>query len=479
MAGQVTLVWFRRDLRLHDNPALTAACERGTAVPVYIHAPEEEAPWAPGGAANWWLHHSLEALQRGLSKHRSLLVIRKGDSLKSLKDLIAETGATAVFWNRLYEPTTIPRDTAIKAALQEMGVEVKSFASALLHEPTMIRTQAGNPFQVFTPFWRHVMALDDPPEPLPPPRFRNPLSFPSSTPLEGLRLLPKIDWAAGMRAAWKVGEVGAQEQLERFLATAVGDYMETRNRPDVVGTSRLSPYLHFGEITPRTVWHAVKWKIRNAKSEGEKAAAWGYLREVGWREFAHHLLFHFPATTSEPLRKDFGAFPWKTDAKRTRAWQKGLTGYPIVDAGMRELWATGWMHNRVRMIVASFLVKDLLVDWRAGAEWFWDTLVDADLANNTSGWQWTAGCGADAAPYFRIFNPTSQAEKFDPQGVYIRQWVPEIAALPDKYLFAPWTAPADLLSELGITLGRTYPKPIVDHSVARDRALEAYARIRN
>jgi deoxyribodipyrimidine photo-lyase len=475
-----SLLWCRLDLRLADNPALQAAIQRGGAViPVFIHAPEEEAPWQPGGASRWWLHRSLAAFDADLRAAGSDLVIRQGPSLPTLQQLVKETGAGAVFWNRRYEPAVILRDQNLQQALRAGGVAAESFNGALLHEPWTVQNQSGKPFQVFTPFWRHCLAKPTPDEPLPAPReIPTPRQWPRSLALEALELEPKIAWAEGLRVAWQPGAAGAQAQLQRFLREAVSNYSEDRNRPGRAGTSRLSPHLHFGEITPRQIWYAVR---RHAKARHIPEAtwrAWQFLTEVGWREFSHHLLYHFPHTPTEPLRADFKHFPWRKDAVLLKAWQKGRTGYPIVDAGMRELWTTGWMHNRVRMIVASFLVKDLLLSWQEGAAWFWDTLVDADLAQNTLGWQWTAGCGADAAPYFRVFNPISQGEKFDPRGDYVRRWCPELKELPDAWLHHPWQAPPEILARAGVERERTYPRPLVSHAIAREIALEAFSKIR-
>ena len=474
-----SIVWFRTDLRLADNPALRAAMARGGAVvPVFIWAPDEEAPWQPGGASNWWLHQSLKSLDAGLREAGSRLILRRGPALETLRALAKEVGANAVFWNRRYEPAIIARDSKVKESLRADGITVESFNAALLHEPWTIRNKSGKPFQVFTPFWRHCTGLQDPAEPLPSPReIQAPSRWPRSLSIAELELEPGIDWTPGMRAAWTPGETGAKERLKTFLAGAFAGYSEKRNRPDIEGTSRLSPHLHFGEISPRQVWHAVARSAERRSGLG----AWRhsqFLAEVGWREFAHHLLFHFPHTPTEPLREDFKRFPWRMDEKEFKAWQKGRTGFPIVDAGMRELWSTGWMHNRVRMIAASFLVKDLLISWREGAAWFWDTLVDADLANNTLGWQWTSGCGADAAPYFRIFNPVSQGEKFDPGGEYVRRWCPELARMPAKWIHQPDRAPVDVLRAAGVEIGRTYPEPIVGHSIARHAALEAFERLK-
>ena len=394
--------------------------------------------------------------------------------------MVRATGAGAVYWNRRYEPAVIARDATIEETLLAKGLAVESFNGALLNEPWTIQNQSAKPFQVFTPFWRHCLAQPDPAGPLPTPKHLSaPAKWPQSVPLDELELEPKISWADGMHAAWQPGEAGATDSLKLFLTKAFDDYSVQRNRPDVTGTSRLSPHLHFGEISPRQVWHGLR---RLAAKRGLPVEKWRgsqFLAEVGWREFSHHLLYHFPHTPTEPLRANFKQFPWRKNAVFLKAWQQGRTGYPIVDAGMRELWATGWMHNRVRMIVASFLVKDLLLPWQEGARWFWDTLVDADLAQNTLGWQWTAGCGADAAPYFRVFNPTSQGEKFDPQGDYVRRWCPELSKLPTGYIHAPHEAPVDVLPRPGVEPGRTYPQPIVNHAVAREVALEAFARIKS
>ena len=416
-----SLVWLRKDLRLTDNPALAAAVARRRPVlPVFIWSPAEEGAWPPGAASRWWLHHSLAALDARLRERGSRLVIRRGPTLPSLRALLEETGADQVFWNRRYEPAA----RVVEAQLHELPGQ--SFNGALLVEPSEMK-----PYRVFTPFWRAASSRGFAAPKGTPVCLAAPDHWPASVPLAELALLPDVDWAAGFRDVWQPGEVGARRQLGRFEAAR---YRQNRDLPAVAGTSRLSPHLHFGEISPRQVWAAVTNP--------------DFRRQLGWREFAYHLLWHFPHTAEQPLRPEFAQFPWRHDVTFLRAWQRGRTGYPLVDAGLRELWATGWMHNRVRMIVASFLVKDLLIPWQEGARWFWDTLVDADLANNTLGWQWTAGCGADAAPFFRIFNPTTQAEKFDPTGAYVRRWVTD--SVP----------------------------PIVDHAAARDRALDTFAALR-
>lgn len=479
--SSVALVWFRQDLRLTDNPALFEALERGYAViPVYIYAPSEEAKWPPGGASCFWLHHSLKSLSSDLQKFKSKLVLRSGgSSLDELRSLLKETGATAVFWNRRYEPAAIERDTRIKEALLQDKIEVRSHNASLLFEPWTILNKSDKPFRVYTPFWRHCISLPEPPVPLArPASIPSPAQFPESVNLEDLHLEPQINWAEGIRQAWTPGEGGAQAQVEKLLSGVLEHYAEGRNRPDRVGVSRLSPYLHFGEIGPRQIWHRVKDEVSTKSGARSKEGAQVYLKEVIWREFAYHLLYHFPHTESVPLDEKYKQFPYQRDGLALKRWQKGLTGYPLVDAGMRELWTTGWMHNRVRMVVGSFLVKDLLLPWQSGAKWFWDTLVDADLASNTMGWQWVAGCGADAAPYYRVFNPVLQGKKFDPDGDYVRKWVPELAALDGDKIHTPWLLSEEELTQAGIVLGDTYPRPIVDHSVARLRALDALKSIK-
>lgn len=463
-----SIVWFRQDLRQEDNPALTAAIEKGgPIVPVYIYAPDEDGRWAPGAATRWWLHHALADLQKQLPA----LVLRAGVSLDNLRQIAAETGADAIYWNRLYEPAAIARDTKVKAALAKDGCTVKSYNGNLLFEPWTILNKQKKSFQVFTPFWKACLAEGEPAAPLPAPgRFAQHKPSTASLKADDFGLLPKTHWDAGMSKAWTPGEAAARKVLQSFLPR-VDSYLSDRDIPATEGVSRLSPYLHFGETSPRIIWQAVR---KSGCKQGE-----AFLRQLGWREFAHHLLYHFPKTPEAPLRDNYLAFPWVGDNDGLAAWQKGATGYPIVDAGMRQLWETGWMHNRVRMIVGSFLVKDLLITWREGAKWFWDTLVDADLANNTMGWQWIGGCGADAAPYFRIFNPITQGEKFDPDGAYVRRWVPELKSLPAKWIHKPWEAPPLELRLAGVTLGDNYPFPIVDHAEARDRALAAFASIKS
>lgn len=475
----LTIVWFRQDLRLQDNPALTAACQRGGAVvPVYILDEEGEGAWPIGGASRWWLHHSLAALDAALRERGSRLLLAKAPAWEVLSSLIKPGSAAAVYWNRRYEPAAIARDKDLKAKLAATGVEVKSFNASLLFEPHTIQNKSGGPFQVFTPFWRHCQTLPvETPVRLLAGNLPAPPRWPASLELKHLGLLPKIKWDAGLVAACMPGEAAAARRLKQFAAT-LESYSVRRDLPATDGTSALSPHLHFGEIGPRQIWAAVRAQSKDSGVFPANRGAQVFLTEVGWREFAHHLLYHFPKTPAAPLREEFARFPWRKDTRQLRAWQRGLTGYPIVDAGMRQLWATGWMHNRVRMIVASFLVKHLRLSWQEGAAWFWDTLVDADLANNTLGWQWSAGCGADAAPYFRIFNPLLQGAKFDPEGNYVRRWVPELARLPADFIHQPWEAPLHVLAEAGVKMGGNYPQPIVDHGEARVAALAAFKGMR-
>ncbi len=479
MSG-ATLLWFRQDLRLADNPALAAAIKAGAPiVPVYIFSPDDENPWAPGGASRWWLHRSLSHLDEDLRRCGSRLCLRLAtDSLAELLALARDCGAARVLWNRRYEPALMARDQMIKQVLRAAGIEAGSFNGALLHEPWTVKSKGGTPFQVFSAFWRHCLTLADPERPAPAPQhLAVPHTWPESRGLDEFALLPRLNWTQGMHAVWTPGAAAGHTLLEEFLSESFADYDALRDRPDLPGTSRLSPYLHFGEIGPREIWHATR---RFAQRHG-RHTTWRtsqFLTELGWREFAHHLLYHFPHTPSKPLRENYARFPWKSNPAALSAWQQGATGYPLVDAGMRQLWQTGWMHNRVRMVAASFLVKDLLQPWTDGAKWFWDTLVDADLASNTLGWQWVAGCGADAAPYFRIFNPTAQATRFDPQGTYVRVWVPELARLPSEWIHQPWEAPPRILSECGVRLGTHYPEPMVNHQKARVEALAALATLR-
>jgi deoxyribodipyrimidine photo-lyase len=473
------IVWFRRDLRLADNPALSAAADGGGPVlPVYIHDPAAGGAWAMGAASRWWLHGSLQALGEGLAASGARLLLRRGGEAETIGRLAAEVGARAVVWNRRVTPDEAAADRAARAVLERQGVAVEEHDGALLFPPGAVRTAAGTPFRVFTPFWRALLArAGEIGPPLPAARRLAAADLPAGDRLEDWRLRPtRPDWAGGLARAWTPGEAGARRRLAAFLDGALAGYAADRDRPGREGTSRLSAHLHFGEISVRQVWHAVA-----AADDGEgrhpERHAGAYQRELVWREFAHHLLEGAPAMPEEPLDRRFATFPWSREHSLIEAWRRGRTGYPLVDAGMRQLWQEGWMHNRVRMVAASFLVKHLLQPWQEGERWFWDTLVDADLANNATNWQWVAGCGADAAPFFRIFNPTAQARAHDADGAYVRRWVPELAGLSDEALHEPWTATPLELKAAGVELGRTYPLPVVDHAAARRRALEAFASI--
>jgi deoxyribodipyrimidine photo-lyase len=468
-------------LRLADNPALAAAVATGAAViPVYVWSPADDGAWPPGAASKAWLARSLSALDAELRAAGSRLGVVHGNSTDEIPRLASALSATAVFAHRRHEPTAAAVDARVQKRLAELRIAFHRYEASLLFDPDAIRTRTGGPFQVFTPFWRACLALPSPSAPQSAPRrWLSPRRWPESTALQDLRLLPGHPWAERMLSYWSPGERGARERLRAFCSGSLEDYATGRDRPAGDGVSRLSPHLHFGEISPRQIWHAVMDNQnlqRPGKNGGDGPAA--FLRELGWREFSHHVLRHFPSSDRKPLRPAFAAFPWARSRKHLQAWQRGMTGYPLVDAGMRELWTTGFMHNRVRMVVASFLVKHLLQPWQDGARWFWDTLVDADLAQNSLNWQWSAGCGADAAPFFRIFNPTAQAARFDPDGAYLRRWVPELSALPTRLLFAPWTASPVELRAAGVALGKTYPSPIVVHAFARARALAAFAAIR-
>ncbi len=466
---QPIILWFRLDLRLEDNPALNHAVKEGRPIiPLYIKDKKI------GGAASWWLHYSLLVLNEQLKSLNLSLVVRDGNCLKVLQQLIVESRADSVYWNRCYEPASIKRDGEIKAELKSQNIDALSFKGNLLFEPWDIQNKQGKPFQVFTPFWKNCLRneIPKPVTTINQPIFSYDVKNKGS--IDDLKLLPIIDWDKGFKTVWQPGLTHAKELLKRFIQKDILNYESERDRPDIDSVSHLSASLHFGEISPRMIFHAVIEKYGSTEPQVTP-----YLRQLFWREFAYHLIYHFPKTETEPLRKEFNHFPWNNDPHGLKAWQKGLTGYPLVDAGMRQLWKTGWMHNRVRMVVGSFLVKDLIISWMEGAKWFMDTLVDADLANNTLGWQWVSGCGADAAPYFRIFNPTTQAEKFDPNGEYIRKWVPELKHLEAKWIHKPFLAPVEVLKNARIVLGKTYPKPIVDHGKARELALIALKNMKD
>lgn len=467
----VNIVWFRQDLRLHDNPALHAAIQQGDVLAIYILDDKNAGDFAMGAASRWWLHHSLQALDQSL---QGKLNIYEGNAQTIITELTQRFNVTSVHWNRCYEPWRIHRDTAIKKQLNEIGVLIKSHLGSLLHEPWTVHKKDGTHYQVFTPYYKTWSALPEPTAPLPSPSPSASDAFvidKNSLKLTNLKLLPTIAWDTGITATWQPGENQAQVQLQHFLANGINNYKEGRDFPAKNSVSGLSPYLHFGEISPKQICYALKNLPENENTEHFK-------RELCWREFSYYLLFHLPHLPTQNLRPAFDDFPWQQNRELLKKWQQGKTGYPIVDAGMRELWNTGYMHNRVRMICASFLVKNLLIDWRYGADWFWDCLLDADLANNSASWQWVAGCGADAAPYFRIFNPTTQAEKFDPTGNYIKKYLPELKHLAVKYLFTPSEAPTHVLSQAQITLGQDYPFPLVNLKSSRQQALDAYAQIK-
>ena len=475
------IVWFRDDLRLSDHCALHAASQTGApTICLYVFDEVSDAPNTRhlGGAARWWLAQSLRALQKSLGSIGAALVLRQGPAARIIAELARETGAYTVFWNEIAQAPHRAVADQVAAALKEVGVTSQSFPGDLLAAPAEIRNKENRGLRVFTPFWRRVQALGDPPAPAPAPKRLQPGPALQSDSLESWGLEPTHpDWAGGLREMWTPGEISAQAQLNAFLEGDVAGYANGRDRPDRDATSRLSPHLRFGEISPRQIWHAARFA-----AAGRHALAGGidkFLRELGWREFCLHLLFDVPDLATRNVQPAFNAFPWQHDDEALKAWQRGQTGYPIVDAGMRQLWRSGVMHNRVRMVVASFLVKHLLIDWREGEQWFWNTLVDADPGSNPANWQWVAGCGADAAPYFRVFNPILQGEKFDPDGVYVRRWVPELAHLPNSVIHQPWSATPLELASSGVQLGNTYPEPIIDHRKGRERALAAYAKVRH
>ena len=480
---QPAIVWFRDDLRLSDHPGLYEAASRGApVVGVYVRDEQSRAlkppAWAPpGGAAPGGVADGPPAPPPPVAAGRGPRGLRTGPAAAVIATLAREINAGTVFWNGIAQAPHQAVAADVEAALARDGVTSEIFSGDLLVEPRAIRNKENRGLRVFTPFWRRVQGLGDPPKPLPAPKQLASISGIASEDLDDWKLEPTWpDWAGGLRESWTPGEAGAQARLKAFLDDGIKGYTDDRDRPDRDGTSRLSPHLRFGEISPRQLWYAARFTAaEHPRLAGDIDK---FLSELGWREFCRHLLFDIPDLAERNLQEQFDAFPWKRDARALKAWQRGLTGYPIVDAGMRELWHTGVMHNRVRMVVASFLVKHLLIDWRAGEQWFWDTLVDADTGSNPANWQWVAGSGADAAPYFRVFNPILQGEKFDPDGGYVRRWVPELAQLPDDLIHQPWTATPIELASAGIELGKTYPQPIVDHKQGRERALAAYAKIR-
>jgi deoxyribodipyrimidine photo-lyase len=470
----ISIFWFRQDLRLQDNPGLIKALEQGTCLLIYILDDTNAKDYNMGKASLAWLHHSLKSLNKDLN-HK--LNIYQGDPEKKLNQLVEKFKITSIFWNRCYEPWRVSRDQKIKESLTKLGIKVKSFNGSLLWEPWEISKKDGTHYKVFTPFYRKGCLQAAPP--------RNPLYISKynltnhlikdtdSLNINALNLLSlKFDWADTMISHWQVGEEAALERLENFIDNQINDYKTGRDFPASEKVSKLSPHLHFGEISPHQVWHTALEKCEPSDDRDH------FLSEIAWREFSYQLLFHYPTLPTQNLQRKFDRFPWALNEKHLMAWQQGQTGDPIIDAGMRELWQTGTMHNRVRMIVASFLVKNLLIHWHHGAAWFWDCLIDADLASNSASWQWVAGCGADAAPYFRIFNPVIQGQKFDPDGAYTKKYVPELKNLKPKYLFKPWEAPQNELKDTNIILGKTYPKPIINLKTSRELALNAFETIR-
>jgi deoxyribodipyrimidine photo-lyase len=465
------ILWFRDDLRLADHAPLQAAIETGQPVlPVFILDDRSPGPWALGGASRWWLHHSLTELSGALARCGSRLLLRRGDSVTIITELAETARATDVFTGGSADPWARQVD---KAASEATPATFHRMRTATLFHPELVRTRTGGAYSVYTPFANACLALGGPRPPHAAPDSIRTANMPQSDRLEDWDLLPtRPDWAGGLRDTWNPGETGAMLRAQTFLARSLASYATSRNQPAAEGTSMLSPHLHFGEISPAQLWHLAH---RQPGTPGRQS----FIRELLWREFCANLLWHNPGLPETPLKSEYAAMPWRDDKPALRAWQLGRTGIPIVDAGMRQLWQIGWMHNRVRMIVASFLIKHLMIPWQDGEAWFWDTLVDADLASNAGNWQWVAGCGADAAPYFRIFNPVLQGRKFDTDGDYVRHFVPELARLDATYLHAPWEAPHDVLDTAGVRLGDTYPMPIVDLAQGRVRALDAYAGIRS
>ena len=471
---QTSIHWFRQDLRIADNPALLSAARSGRVIPVYIFDDPIPDKFQIGGASRVWLHHSLDNLDHTLNGQ---LRCFRGNPEIILEKLCKKYNVKHVVWNRAYDPWRIEQDTKVKAKLHSIGINAQSFNGSLLWEPWETLKADGSPYRVFTPFYKNgCLSADVPRPPLGAPQICYHDEKPEPSNLDNLGLLENQSWEADLISKWRVGEDGASAKLEAFLNEGIKNYKDGRNFPAQQSVSGLSPHLRWGEISVNTVWYATKKQLKDSPQLSENANH--FLSELGWREFSYSLLYHFPSLPTKNLNPRFEKFPWVKDQVGLKAWKSGRTGVPIVDAGMRQLWKTGYMHNRLRMIVGSFLVKNLRVHWHHGQAWFWDTLFDADLANNSAGWQWIAGCGADAAPYFRIFNPVTQGLKFDPDGSFIRQYVPELEKVPVKYIFDPWNAPQDVLATSGVILGQTYPHPIVDLKVSREKALEAFATLK-
>lgn len=479
MPDSCALVWLRRDLRVGDNPALHAAARSGRPV-ICVYVLDDETPgrWNPGRASRWWLHYSLRDLRQTLAKKGGTLILRRGRADREILLLAREVHAAEIYWNRCYEPSAAACEMKLLAASGKKGVSLHRFDGSLLHRPESLLPRSGAPYKVFSAFWRALLQGGEPDSPLPALKsIPAPPDPPTGERLDDWALLPSdTAWARGLRETWAPGEEGAKRRLAGFLDRAAARYDRERDRPDVEGTSFLSPHLHFGEISPRTIWMAAR--SADLSRDGPSAPLEKFLSELGWREFSYYLLHHFPRLPDQSLRPEFRNFPWAADSRLFGAWTRGETGYPLVDAGMRQLRQTGWMHNRVRMNAASLLVKHLLQPWQDGAAWFWDMLVDADLASNSVNWQWIAGCGPDAAPWFRIFNPVLQGERFDPHGNYVRRFLPELAKLPDSHIHRPWEAPPAMRERAGVRLDRDYPRPVVDLRKGRERALAAFAAAR-
>lgn len=471
MTDPVTLMWFRNDLRLRDNPALREACQSASVIAIYIYDDTHAQQHEMGAASKWWLHHSLTSLNESLDNKLHIL---KGDPVEIIGELVNQFNASDVVWNRCYEPWQIKRDKQIKAELINRDVKVKSFNGSLLWEPWEIMNQSGSPYKVFTPYYRKGCLKASPPRSVvDAPRHCNyEYDETHDQGLDTLQLLPDINWHSSFSDHWQPGEEGAAQRLSQFLSEPIQSYKEARDVPSKKGTSLLSPHFHFGEISAHQVWYAT---LNKFNGQIDSADVDSFMSELGWREFSYYLLYHFPDLPEKNYNPKFNSFLWRGKSADLTAWQRGQTGVPLVDAGMRELWQTGYMHNRVRMIVGSYLVKNLRTHWHHGEAWFWDCLLDADLAANSASWQWVAGSGADASPFFRIFNPVTQGERFDPSGQYVRQYCPELAKLPDKYIHKPWEASAEILKQAGITLGQDYPEPLVDLKVSRQEALDSYS----
>jgi len=471
---EIVIVWMRQDLRLSDNPALHAAAARGEVLPVYVFDQDVAGDFLIGDSSKWWLHQSLLSIQK---ECHNTIVLSQGDSIKTLLKLVRKYKATAVYWNKCYEPWSIKQEKNLEKELVELGIDHQSFNASLLWDVEKVVKSDGTPYKVFTPFYKRGCLQQEPPrKPLPEFDIRKLFSKKiESLSVVDLKLLSNHDLEKSLDEVWEPGEHKAHAILKSFIKNRLFDYQEGRDFPDRKSVSSLSPYLHFGEISPHEIWYAV---LKSGHEYASKNNVSCFLKELVWREFAYNVLYHNPTMPQKNLDRKFDVLEWSYDKKNLHAWQQGETGYPVIDAAMKELLLTGSMHNRMRMVVASFLVKNLMIDWRKGQEWFWKYLVDADLASNSFNWQWVAGCGYDASPYFRIFNPILQGKKFDPQGRYIQKFLPELALLPKKYIYTPWLAPEEVLLAAKIKLGKTYPLPVVDLGDSRDRVLTEFKKLK-